>query len=147
MMKTLQNVAMTLLALLSLSACTHNNGDIGIWFGTWMVEQITNEQTGQQAQYDGTLVMQFQGDVATIRQTTTNHDELVDYGTWQHEADRLTITFPDPDVAYDHVLEQVLGVPLGQQYAFTVLHSDAKRLTLSLTDHNGQPWQLRLRKH
>ena len=30
-----------LLAMLVFSACTRNHGDIGIWFGTWHVEQIT----------------------------------------------------------------------------------------------------------
>ena len=40
-MKTLRHTLIALLTLVGLSGCTHNDGDIGIWFGTWMVEDIT----------------------------------------------------------------------------------------------------------
>lgn len=40
-MKTLSRIILIITALISLNACTHNNGDIGHLFGTWRLNTIT----------------------------------------------------------------------------------------------------------
>ena len=39
--QNLINVAIALLLVIVATACTHNDGDIGPWFGLWRVERLT----------------------------------------------------------------------------------------------------------
>lgn len=135
------------LILAFMAGCTHNNGDIGIWFGTWLVESITQDGSTHPVMIDGTLCFQFQGEIATIRQTTISHDEFVDYGTWREGDGKLYILFSDPNVAYSHVLETVAGLKpnAGDGYHFTVEHTGGN-LHLTLVDVDDHLWHLRLRK-
>ena len=47
-----------LIAVLLTASCTRNHGDIGIWFGTWHVEQITAD--GTRVNVEGDYFFQFQ---------------------------------------------------------------------------------------
>ncbi len=85
--------------VLMLGACTRNHGDIGIWFGTWRVEQIT--VGGMPDPVDGDYFFQFQSKVFRVSRVY-GHEQLVEsYGTWEESEDgRLTVTFPDNSVFY-----------------------------------------------
>lgn len=78
-------------------ACTHNNGDIGIWFGTWHVEKITHVASGEPvATYHGTHFMQFQSSVIRIVATDSLHNYEQSFGVWDDATEGLlNITFPD----------------------------------------------------
>ena len=78
-------------------ACTHNNGDIGIWFGTWHVEKITYVASGEPvASYHGTHFMQFQSSVIRIVATDSLHNFEQSFGVWDDATEGLlNITFPD----------------------------------------------------
>ena len=52
-----QLFGMVLLVTLA-AGCTHNNGDIGSWFGTWNVERIEIDGVAQ-ADYQGQYFFQF----------------------------------------------------------------------------------------
>ena len=84
--------------LLLLGACTRNHGDIGIWFGTWHVEQIT--AGGTPVNVEGDYFFQFQSSVFRVSQVY-GHENLVEsFGTWEEGDGKMTISFPDPDVFY-----------------------------------------------
>ena len=72
--------------MILLSACTRNHGDIGIWFGTWHVEQIT--AGGTPVNVEGDYFFQFQNKVVRVSQV------------WEEGDGKMTISFPDPDVFY-----------------------------------------------
>ena len=100
MKKTLSySITTTLTMLLMLASCTRNHGDIGIWFGTWHVEQITTD--GNPVNVEGDYFFQFQSKVFRVSQVY-GHEQLINsYGTWDEGDDgTMTITFPDPDVIY-----------------------------------------------
>lgn len=148
-MKKLQYLLLTILATLTFVSCTHNDGDIGIWFGTWQVENITcDDGTQPSIKLDGTLFFQFQSDIATIRQVTTMHDELVDYGSWTESDDKLDITFPDANVAYFHVLPTATDIHFAtdSHYPFTIVQKSNKLVTLSIDDAANKQWTFTLRK-
>ena len=84
--------------LLLLGACTRNHGDIGIWFGTWHVEQITAD--GNPVNVEGDYFFQVQSSVFRVSQVY-GHENLVEsFGTWEEGDGKMTISFPDPDVFY-----------------------------------------------
>lgn len=80
----------------SFASCTHNNGDIGDWFGTWKLEKI--EVDGSPAEYDGNIIWKFQSDIVwmgvvdDVMHTATNS-----FGTWTCIDDILTLNFTYSD--------------------------------------------------
>ena len=94
-MKTIRHTLLSLVALLGLTACTHNDGDIGPWFGTWHVEQVTASTNDYDGTSDNNLFLQFQSTVISMRATLDNHVVLSSFGHWEVDGDKLTVTFPD----------------------------------------------------
>lgn len=83
--------------LMTLNACTHNNGDIGVWFGSWHVEKIANVATGEPVEgYDGRYFMQFQSSVIRIVATDSLHNYEQSFGMWDDSDEGLLhVYFPD----------------------------------------------------
>ena len=86
--------------MLTIGACTRNHGDIGIWFGTWHVENITIGGTA--VNVEGDYFFQFQNKVFRVSQVTAREQAVESYGTWEEneDANTLTVTFPDANVYY-----------------------------------------------
>ena len=86
--------------MLKLGACTRNHGDIGIWFGTWHVENITIGSAP--VNVEGDYFFQFQSKVFRVSQVTAHEQVVESYGTWEESEDgtTLTVTFPDANVFY-----------------------------------------------
>ncbi|MBR1881870.1 MAG: hypothetical protein IJ808_02470 [Muribaculaceae bacterium] len=109
------------LLLMAVTACTtHNNGDIDIWFGTWSVESIDGN-----TDYGTPLVFQFQSSVFAVRTTGDDfHTERADYGTWAEGEGTLDVNFPDPTVAYEHLLTDAGSLH------FVIVSRGTKKVTL-----------------
>ena len=77
-MKTLRHTLIALLALVGLCGCTHNDGDIGIWFGTWQVEDITGGAADFELDHpmdQGKYYFQFQSNMCTVMYIDTRHNK------------------------------------------------------------------------
>ena len=135
-MKTLQHILIALLALVGLSGCTHNEGDIGPWFGTWMVEDITG----------GASDFEFQGKMCTVIYIDNKHNQLVDYGTWSEDGDKMTISFPDENVAYNLLLDQLAQGSIDDIFRFVVSRPSDQRAQLVCTNVWGDQLTLHLHK-
>ena len=82
---------------MSLNSCTHNNGDIGYWFGLWHLDSIEVDGAPL-ADYDGNAYFMFQGKVFCIRIVDdAAHSYVESYALWQESDDHqaMTITFAD----------------------------------------------------
>lgn len=150
-MKTLRYTLITLASLLGLTCCTHNEGDIGIWFGTWQVERAILSGIDGSYDYqpvDASLYFQFQGEMVTVRWVSDLHDEVVDYGTWSENDDgTLDISFPDDNVAYNHILASLLGNPQAT-YHFVIDRKTANQVIMVYALSDGEHlWALHLRKN
>ena len=75
-----------------MSGCTHNNGDIGLWFGLWHLDSI--EVGGAvDDEYDGNYYFLFQSKVFCIRWVNEQgHDYIESYAQWQESEDGKTMT-------------------------------------------------------
>jgi hypothetical protein len=115
--------------MILLSACTRNHGDIGIWFGTWHVEQIIAD--GTPVNVEGDYFFQFQSTVFRVSRVY-GHENLVEsFGTWEEGDGKMTISFPDPDVFY----VQMPG--LEAQNDFTVTTTSSREVIFSRVTSAG----------
>ena len=125
--------------LVALSACTRNHGDIGIWFGTWYVENITID--GSTVNVDGNYFFQFQSKVFRVSLMGAHELEIQSFGTWEESEDgRLTVSFPDPDVYY-------IQMPGLETYNdFTVDATSHGRIVLTKVMSDGRTCSYSLKK-
>ena len=129
-----------LIALLLMASCTRNHGDIGPWFGTWHVEQIT--AAGTPVNVEGDYFFQFQSKVFRVSQVY-GHEQLVEsFGTWDESEDgnKITISFPDPTVYY------IVMPGLEAHNAFTVNTASSGDVTFTKTANDGTTYTYRLKK-
>lgn len=83
--------------LLIATGCTHNDGDIGQWFGTWQLEEVAVDGTPEPG-YSHDIFWQFQSTVFCMRKVTGHHDAYPRWGTWEDtggETLRLDFTHSD----------------------------------------------------
>ena len=124
---------------ITFSACSHNNGDIGIWFGTWHVEKITHVHNGEPvATYKGRHFMQFQNNIIRVTTNDSLHNYEQSFGTWEaDEANHLLrINFPD-SAQFECTLTGI-----NRQNTFFIEEADASHITFS---HANLPDSLTLR--
>ena len=77
MRQTATHIIMALLALVALSGCSHNNGDIGLWFGLWHLDTV--EIDGEpDADYDGNFYFMFQNKVFCVRWVNELQHEYIE---------------------------------------------------------------------
>ncbi len=82
-----------------LNGCTRNNGDIGEWFGTWKVTEITIDGAVDTT-YQGNMFWMFQTSVICMRTIDDNHGYSDHWGTWRELPDgalELNFTHHDND--------------------------------------------------
>lgn len=139
MKKSFHYIIINLVALLALGSCTHNNGDIGPWFGTWHVEDISSNAGGIIVFAD--YFFQFQN--TTFRVSLVNKENFLveSYGTWQEQDGRLIIDFPDTTAFY-------ISMPgLEEHNVFTVTKTSSREVSLSKTAAAGDNYTYRIRKN
>lgn len=128
----------SILSVLVLASCTRNHGDIGIWFGTWHVEQIT--AGGTPVNVEGDYFFQFQSHVFKVTQVSGHEQTVESYGTWTEDEDAMTITFPDPSVYY------IVMPGLEATNDFSVTTTSSREVTLTKSDATGTSYTYRLKK-
>lgn len=128
----------SILSVLVLASCTRNHGDIGIWFGTWHVEQIT--AGGTPVNVEGDYFFQFQSHVFKVTQVSGHEQTVESYGTWTEDDDAMTITFPDPAVYY------IVMPGLEATNDFRVTTTSSREVTLTKSDAAGTSYAYRLKK-
>ena len=140
MMKKTTLYILSVIAVLLLGACTRNHGDIGIWFGTWHVEQIM--AGGTPVNVEGDYFFQFQNKVFRVSQVY-GHEQLVEsFGAWSESEDGngMVVTFPDPTVYY-------IEMPgLEAENLFVVTRTSSREVTFAKTDKHGTVYTYRLKK-
>lgn len=140
MNKTTLKILLIILMAMSLGSCTRNHGDIGPWFGTWHVEQITADGVPQNV--EGDYFFQFQSKVFRVSRVY-GHENLVEsYGTWEENGDKMAISFPDPDVFYI----QMPGLETHNDFTVTTTSSRGVTFT-KIESSTGTTYTYRLGKN
>ena len=129
-----------LLTLLLLPACTHNNGDIGQWFGQWKVEKIEIDGTPD-PDYKGDVFFRFQSSVFALARTDRKDYFTANiwFGSWNETDGMLTIDFPND------VNKVPGGLHLSESNHFRILRNDGSRKTLELDSSDGKRYTYHLK--
>lgn len=83
-------------AILLLSCCTRNNGNIGKQFGQWKVTDIVTDGQPDES-YQGNMFWSFQSTTVEMKYVNENHETVTTFGNYRIMDDTLFITFPDED--------------------------------------------------
>lgn len=130
---------MALLALVALSGCSHNNGDIGLWFGLWHLDTV--EIDGEpDADYDGNFYFMFQNKVFCVRWVNElQHEYIESFAQWQESDDGKNMTISFIDNRYSpQVSDQVPDIYLNTITIMNVVSLNTTSMTLSHTNDSGK---------
>ena len=140
----MKHIQMLLLAvMLTAAACTHNNGDIGNWFGTWAVDEISVDGTAvnlDPSDQGTAYFIQFQTSMVCLRHTDARHNGGESYGTWQENGDQFTIDFPD-----EHARDVYLP-GLEVHNSFMITSRTGNNVVMETIGSDGKRYRYTLRK-
>ena len=86
-------MAAVMISAVCIGGCTHNDGDIGPWFGTWKLDSMTVDGV-QDTEYADNVIWKFQANIMSIVRVSENHGRYEVYGTWcEPQTDVLRIEF------------------------------------------------------
>lgn len=150
--------AFTMLAALMLSACTQNNGNIGMWFGHWKVTEITINGTSVD-NYSGNVFFSFQNKVfAQMEKNGEAYDQR--FANFEDCGDHIIITFPyvtdeNGNPVYDENGDlltedrffplEITRMSMGENI-LNVDQANGDKLQLSMIDAAGETVVFRLKK-
>lgn len=148
--------AFTMLAALMLSACTQNNGNIGMWFGHWKVTEITINGTSVD-NYSGNVFFSFQNKVfAQMEKNGEAYDQR--FANFEDCGDHIIITFPyvtdkNGNPIYDEngnlITKNFYPLEITRMSRENILNVDqanSDKLQLSMIDAAGETVVFRLKK-
>ena len=143
MKKTIYTLVIMVASMLAMTSCTHNNGDIGMWFGTWHVEQVDMDGSPIDG-YMGNSFFQFQSTVFQLRYTDELHTEMQTVGRWEDLGNEINVTFPDERLVWVHLY----GIDMSKDAVnrFKVESHSGKDLVLTLPSTNGHTYRYHLKK-
>lgn len=140
-MRRIRYTLYIIVLFISLSGCTRNDGDIGDWFGTWRVDDITIDGAVDTDYAPPYMIWKFQSSLIQIMVPDDfQHTSVSCYGTWEHNGTTLTLDF-----------SHGLGTPpdfsmLEPKVQLSVLKLSRSKITLQYIDRSGRSIVYSLKK-
>ncbi|MCM1505013.1 MAG: lipocalin-like domain-containing protein [Muribaculum sp.] len=130
--------------------CTHNNGDIGPYFGTWKLLDIEVDGLPLE-EYKENIFWQFQSDVFCMRGVLPHHDTDVRWGSWEEASDDILIlNFSHHDDSHETGSTMYSPLPLTGLEAtvnrLDILYVSNSKMTLTYRTSKGAVYCYRLKK-
>lgn len=145
-MRTLTSILIGLLTLI-FAGCSHNNGNIGNWFGTWHVTEITvNGETLET--YNQNMYFKFQANICDIITVSPHHDNFEHFARFQEQDNHtILIDFGHTDewnpVEFDAPAESLLE---NGPNVLKVSNKGSRKKILTLDKEDGTTINYTLRK-
>jgi hypothetical protein len=151
---TKTNPITTILVILLLSicsACTQNNGDIGIFFGTWSVEEMTVNDVVPEDFTPGETMWSFQSSIIYVQRNLGNHDYYSSFGTWFDHQGTLTLNFTHSDNETSagegrYLAPTWLGFNKNDITELKYVTSESRCMVLTWTNPEGDVYKYTLKK-
>lgn len=146
MKKTIQLIAM--MALMLLSACTTNNGDIGVYYGTWALNTVYVNDTLDTNWCDDAhwTTWSFQNNIVNIARSDEYQDLDSRWGTWSEEGNKLSLDYRHHSDEYDYDAPTWIYMERQTVTVLTIEKQTSKTMTLSFEDSQGRSIRYELRK-
>ena len=100
--------------LLMLAGCTQNNGHIGHIFGSWALQEITEDGHPYPLAPENTTVFAFQNEIVRVTRLSDSYSYETRTGNFSLSGSDLTMKFakdPTPTGSYMFVTPQWLPIP------------------------------------
>lgn len=134
------------------TGCTHNNGDIGPWFGTWKLNAITIDGDLDQAYAaNSNMVWKFQSSVIEMQEIMPMHTTSDHFGTWRQTSDKtveMSFIYHDsnnPDGGEYYTPPAASHLPRGT-FVMDILQLSSGGMRLRYTSDNGTVYTYSLKK-
>lgn len=126
--------------------CTHNNGDIGPLFGSWVLDEMTVDGVPEAFGEEYT-VMQFQGEIVMTKLIDDRHSLLgYSVGTWIRHDDVLDLNYTHHDDESEYRTPEWLLLTHGVINTMVILSLDSRHMHLQHTTPDGRIVQYKFRK-
>lgn len=144
-MKRLAFLITLVVAALMPTGCTHNNGDIGPIFGTWVLREASCD--GQRLDVESFLVTwSFQNNILSEMVTLPHNTTHETWATWGW-GDEGRVLYVDFTHCWQIPQCKALGFPEDSKAAFTVKEFNKKTLSLVYIHENGSTYAYRFDKN
>jgi hypothetical protein len=134
--RIIRHLFTAIIAVVMLGSCTHNNGYIGDWFGTWHVTSIEIDGTPVE-DYNGGVFFMFQNDLICVTdiEDSMYHNAARSWGRWSEDSNGLTLDF-----SYTSTESEYAGAYVPQPASY--LEDGVNHLTIS--DRTSREMTLRM---
>lgn len=147
----MKKLIFTLLLTATLCACRVNNGDIGDFFGSWLLESMTVDGV-EPDDFDGeSTYWEFQNNIIRITLVSPYLDTQTRWGTWTDDGSQLFLNFTHYEDGVEPGTEHYkapewLDMPTNEVIALTFENRGSRRMTLWRNDSLGRRVVYSLRK-
>lgn len=128
--------------LLMMASCSHNNGDIGPWFGQWKLIEIKVDGVTDYS-YNGNIFWSFQTHVFQMKEVIGDISPVSDtrWGTWEENGGELLLNFTymnseHKEIYYDPLTATFL--PPHEISRLKILKRPGSEMELSYTSPDGK---------
>lgn len=144
-MKRIYSIILLVVAMTAISSCTHNNGDIGPWFGIWKLTDLKVNGTTDPG-YEGNVFWSFQTNIFQMKEVITDgtgqwSDER--WGSWEESDGDLILSFtyssqstPEPGTGVYHPLSGMY-LPTNQAVHLDIVKYPDSKMELAYTTDDG----------
>lgn len=128
-------------ASIATSSCTQNGGDIGIWFGTWIVKSVSIDGVMLPQSTSTYFSVQFQGQIVRVTQVDERHEPYnCTYGNWTEDANQMQWFFPDEK-------QPMMPLPgMTRVNKFTITQKNSEAVVLQQVSDSGVTYVYLLEK-
>lgn len=132
------------------SGCTKNNGDIGQYFGSWLLYEIDIENTPD-VNYSSNVVWAFQSSIIKMTVVNSYHQTDEYWGTWSETDNILTLYYTHSNAETspgenEYGFPPNIYFPSNGSVNLRILEQKSNRLSLEYTKTDGIKIIYRLRK-
>ena len=143
-MKSLRKFLPVLLAFIAMG-CTHNDGDIGPWFGSWAMPAMTVDGDTPPGFDPVATVWEFQSEVVRIGLLDDHHDfAATAWGTWREADGRLYLDFTHGNGEY--TAPSWLLMHPGKVLVLYIVERENRRMVLRYITPKGESVVYTLKK-
>ena len=143
-MKSLRKFLPVLLAFIAMG-CTHNDGDIGPWFGSWAMPAMTVDGDTPPGFDPVATVWEFQSEVVRIGLLDDHHDfAATAWGTWREADGRLYLDFTHGNGEY--TAPSWLLMHPGKVLVLSIVERENRRMVLRYITPKGESVVYTLKK-
>lgn len=141
-MKKIYNVVSLFVLSIIIASCTHNNGDIGHYFGTWKLERMAIDGV-EDAEYQKNVFWKFQaGVMCMVRVDDSTHTKTECWGTWEEDGKILRLNYTHHDDANSEGSQKY--APLSETHIpigiteLEILRQNSSKMELKYINNDGQ---------